>query len=855
MKLKLFFKNYGVFFRKATIISSFCLFCSLLNSVTWHINQDGTGNFTTIMEGVNAAAEDDTVRVYPGTYYENIVIEQNLSLVSNYEYTGNDEDIYNTILDGNYLSSVIRMMGEEDDLIEVYICGFIIKHGIGWFEDGYPPTRNGGGVLSDYVTLTLRKNIIRDNKAYNGGGICNTRGSLLLTGNTIKYNNANYGGGLVYAFSDVTFDSNLLNTMYLNYAGKGSDIHARPTESSNRPYLNVIVDTFTVTEPDFFHLFSINMYGHYQQDDIIYDIQNAKIEQVEHDLYVAADGDDENSGLTASAPLQNIHYALTLIKADSLNHRTIHVADGLYSPSANNQYFPLHMKSYVSIIGESRENTIFDAEGGMGLIVANDILESWDEFLIKDWSLKNFNMTNGFFKPAIFNQKSHNVLLKNLELDNSIIHNNAMLTSHFTYINIDEIYSHDNMGGVACLINGSNGYTINLTNFKIEDNGHHPDDPEAPAGTGFLIINNAITVQPDFITNIINTEITNNVSQESFWPNDDGAMTVAQFAKVNLINSTISDNSAISGGAIVVDMESELHIYNSILYRDSPREIVLDGSHGPNYLSVQNSLVEGGEEGILDIGYNIIDWAENNLDEDPLFMGVGDNPYALTEDSPCIDMGTLDLPEGVVLPTYDLAGNPRICGSSIDMGCYEYGGDAAPIYLAINEDTLSWSIPAGHFPNYYAVYLNTELQGTVTGNVTEYIFSNLVNGQTYTAGVSAVYGINETAIMEIEFEYEEVGVQENITFAETSILNYPNPFNPTTTIKLNLSESGKTKLAIYNIKGQRVKKLINAYLEMGQFNMEWQGKDDDGKQVASGQYILKLEQNGKITATKIMLLK
>ena len=119
---------------------------SWLFSTTWHINQYGTGNFTTIMEGVNAAAENDTVRVYPGTYYENIVIEQNLSLVSNYEYTGNDEDIYNTILDGNHQSSVIRLMGEENDLINVYICGFIIQHGIGWNEIGNPITKKGGGI-------------------------------------------------------------------------------------------------------------------------------------------------------------------------------------------------------------------------------------------------------------------------------------------------------------------------------------------------------------------------------------------------------------------------------------------------------------------------------------------------------------------------------------------------------------------------------------------------------------------------------------------------------------------------------------------------------------------------------------
>ena len=76
--------------RLFSLLFAFVCFClpwcipgSLLNSTTWHIKQDGTGNFTTIQEGIDASADSDTVLVYPGTYYENLNINsKNITLSS-----------------------------------------------------------------------------------------------------------------------------------------------------------------------------------------------------------------------------------------------------------------------------------------------------------------------------------------------------------------------------------------------------------------------------------------------------------------------------------------------------------------------------------------------------------------------------------------------------------------------------------------------------------------------------------------------------------------------------------------------------------------------------------------------------
>ena len=95
---------------------------------------------------------------------------------------------------------------------------------------------------------------------------------------------------------------------------------------------------------------------------------------------------------------------------------------------------------------------------------------------------------------------------------------------------------------------------------------------------------------------------------------------------------------------------------------------------GNSSLYIYNSLVQGGEEGIrLYSGGNSVYYDPTNIDEDPLWDTMNYYPYGLTGGSPCIDAGTMELPAGIELPETDLAGNPRVHGSTIDMGAYEFG--------------------------------------------------------------------------------------------------------------------------------------------------------------------------------------
>ncbi len=98
------------------------------------------------------------------------------------------------------------------------------------------------------------------------------------------------------------------------------------------------------------------------------------------------------------------------------------------------------------------------------------------------------------------------------------------------------------------------------------------------------------------------------------------------------------------------------------------------------------------------------------------------------------------------------------------------------------------------------------------------------------------------------------GNNNNVNVVTTELLgNYPNPFNPETTLSYNLREAGLVTLDIFNIKGQKVKSLVNANQTQGNHTVVWNGKDDNNRSVASGVYFYKM-RNGKYSSTKKMIL-
>ena len=99
-------------------------------------------------------------------------------------------------------------------------------------------------------------------------------------------------------------------------------------------------------------------------------------------------------------------------------------------------------------------------------------------------------------------------------------------------------------------------------------------------------------------------------------------------------------------------------------------------------------------------------------------------------------------------------------------------------------------------------------------------------------------------------------VIQNIPLIPTLFGNYPNPFNPTTTISFSIPKESKVDITMYNIKGQKVKTLTKDFFEKGFHKLIWNSKDLSGKEVGSGVYFYKLKVNGKDKSMrKCLLLK
>ena len=94
---------------------------------------------------------------------------------------------------------------------------------------------------------------------------------------------------------------------------------------------------------------------------------------------------------------------------------------------------------------------------------------------------------------------------------------------------------------------------------------------------------------------------------------------------------------------------------------------------------------------------------------------------------------------------------------------------------------------------------------------------------------------------------------ENMPTSFSLYQNFPNPFNPQTTIQFSIPNQSNVALEIYDIAGKKVKTLINERLDTGFYTINWDGKNEYGENVSSGIYFYILKA-GNFKETRKMLL-
>jgi hypothetical protein len=84
---------------------------------------------------------------------------------------------------------------------------------------------------------------------------------------------------------------------------------------------------------------------------------------------------------------------------------------------------------------------------------------------------------------------------------------------------------------------------------------------------------------------------------------------------------------------------------------------------------------------------------------------------------------------------------------------------------------------------------------------------------------------------------------------------YPNPFNPETSINFSLPWEAPVLVEVYNDQGQKIRTLLDDRVNAGEFRVSWDGRDDNGVQVASGMYLYRIQAPNLNVTRKVTLLK
>ena len=179
----------------------------------------------------------------------------------------------------------------------------------------------------------------------------------------------------------------------------------------------------------------------------------------------------------------------------------------------------------------------------------------------------------------------------------------------------------------------------------------------------------------------------------------------------------------------------------------------------------------------------------------------------------------------------------------------------ATVHLAIdNESTATRDLD-------YAALFTPRIEilaGSITGTVNFYVdpaADNLEEGDEIIRLIGTIDGLEGD---EVEIAISDPGAAKTVvqTRPEAFSLadNFPNPFNPTTTIKYALPQTADVELTVYNVVGQPVRTLVAEHQTAGRYAVEWDATDNSGHSLSSGIYFYYLQAGGEFRKVKKMLL-
>jgi hypothetical protein len=253
---------------------------------------------------------------------------------------------------------------------------------------------------------------------------------------------------------------------------------------------------------------------------------------------------------------------------------------------------------------------------------------------------------------------------------------------------------------------------------------------------------------------------------------------------------------------------------------------------------------------------------------DEVFVDFANDDFHLAPGSPAIDAG-YDAPGYEYIP-FDLDSRIRqwsgIPGNDaiIDIGVYEYGSPELGEIMVNTYNTESQEIvnyvllifnddPADfEFTDNYGYAVIKRPAGIYEIKAQRMLYEDAWTGEVeFVSGECGDLFIPLTPIYYLSDDNSSIPNIKSII----SVRNFPNPFNPFTSIIFELSSPNQIVINIYNIKGQLVRKLTDDYFQTGKQEIIWDGKDDNRCETVSGIYFYKLSCGLIDVSGKMMMIK
>ncbi len=140
-----------------------------------------------------------------------------------------------------------------------------------------------------------------------------------------------------------------------------------------------------------------------------------------------------------------------------------------------------------------------------------------------------------------------------------------------------------------------------------------------------------------------------------------------------------------------------------------------------------------------------------------------------------------------------------------------------------------------------------------SGRIAEIIFESVDSGIETIGEIDLISAkLNEGLFSVVISQFEGIS---DVPDSYSLYQNYPNPFNPQTVIHYDLPVGSQVQLSVFNLMGQKVATLVDGYRSVGSYSVVWDGKDDKGKNVASGVYLYRMETDGFVRTRKLILMR